>query len=165
MTELSRNSDAGVNRNAKRSPDFELASSRSNWGRSNPGNPNVEKLSSSDRPLLSTTLETIRSDLDRQLLYTPEFVIRYFPAIATRGFVTLSDVEGMNRTQADAMAFSLGRSLRCFAREEERQRVRRIVCPPVNQRALPASKNLTKALSYVSALRNLCDAYGLETVL
>jgi len=119
----------------------------------------------SRRPLRSSSLETIRSDLERQLLYSPEFVARYFPVIASRGVVSSGDVEGMSTTQADAMAFSLGRSIRCFAREEERQRLRRVAFPPLARGAPPPSKNTTKALAYVAALRDLCEAYRLEVLL
>ena len=117
------------------------------------------------RSLSSSTLEAIRSDLDRQLLYSPEFVARYFPEVAARGSVTLSDVERMNRHQADAMAFSLGRSLRCFAREEERQRVRRALCPPLSAGTPRPGKNTAKAVVYVAALRNLCETYHIEALL
>jgi len=72
--------------------------------------------------LLPSTVEVIRGELKRQLPFRGEFVDRYFPAVRKRGSVEYIDIEIMTRPQAEALAFSLDRSIRHF---EKTARVRR----------------------------------------
>ena len=116
--------------------------------------------------LRESTIEVIRADLQRQSIYSPGFVERYFPDVALRGRAEASDVVRMSRAQADAVSYSLARSIRTFYRGAEH-------AGEAPGEAAPQGDGMTesavgrfhvKSLRYAAALRDVCAAYGLESV-
>ena len=110
--------------------------------------------------LLPSTIEIIRSELKRQMTFQGEFIDQFFPTVRARGSVEYLDVENMSLGQAEAMSFSLARSVRHFERDARKRR-------GVSERAAPISEEgladyyEIKARQYAGALRDLCRAYGL----
>jgi len=116
--------------------------------------------------LQPATVEVLRVDLERLRAYSPGFVERYFPSIVIRGRVDSSDIVAMSRAQADAIAFSLARSIRAFSLSAEQE--------SANSRDVPskgavlaggACHFLAKSQRYAAALRDLASVFGVGCVL
>ena len=116
--------------------------------------------------LRESTIEVIRADLERQSIYSPGFVERYFPNVALRGRAEASDVVRMSRAQADAVSYSLARSIRTFYRGAEQAGFPRgeVDSREDGMTESTVSRFHVKSLRYAAALRDVCAAYGLESV-
>ena len=112
--------------------------------------------------LLHDTEEVLRADLRRQVLHSPGFVQRYFPTMMAESRVAAFDFSTLTRDQADALAFSLTRSVRVFldkAREARTGVTSSADSPEISWDV--ADRYEERARQYRSALRDLCSAFGL----
>jgi len=67
-----------------------------------------ETMKDEDEAQLPTeTVETILSLMGQQLKHKPQWVERYFPEVANRGYATYEDVDGLNQRQAEALRWLL----------------------------------------------------------
>jgi hypothetical protein len=112
------------------------------------------------------TTSTLKRALQFYLEYEPEFIATFFPRIAERNHVTMTDVADLTPRQADALRPLLADSVRYFRRTEEKQAAR--ASPPPGGTArppAPSSETLRKAQWWADALGELCESFGLSNPL
>jgi hypothetical protein len=106
------------------------------------------------------TTGTLKHALQYYLEYEREFVALYFPRIAERNYVTLTDVTQLSERQAEALRPLLADSVRYFRRREGHR------TPPSSDRphAAPSTnpEAARKAELWAAALRELCASFELE---
>jgi hypothetical protein len=117
------------------------------------------------RPLRPSSTEAIKEDLERQRAFSPQFVDRHFPEILARGSIEYRDIDEMTLDQADAMSFSLAKSIRSFMKDAGRARARGVGFLKDQTNGDDAEQYDIKAKQYSAALKDLCDAYGLDPLL
>jgi hypothetical protein len=98
------------------------------------------------RRLRPSTVEAIKED----------------PKMAPRGF-EYSDIDEMTVDQADAMSYSLAKSIRSFKKDAGRARARGVGFLKDETNGDDAEQYEIKARLYTAALKDLCGAFGLET--
>jgi hypothetical protein len=108
------------------------------------------------------TTGTLKRALQYYLEYEREFVSLYFPRIAERNYVTLSDISDMSDHQADALRPLLADSVRYLRRKEEKGEAR----APPSPDGLHAPSSATaevarKAQLWAAALQELCARFQL----
>lgn len=118
--------------------------------------------SSPGRKLRPSTVEAIREDLERQRAFSAQFLERYFPRIANRGSVEYEDIDEMTLDQADAMSYSLAKSIRSFKKDAGRARARGVALLKDESNGDDADQYEIKGRQYAAALRDLCAVFGLD---
>jgi hypothetical protein len=115
--------------------------------------------------LRASTVEALKEDLERQKAFGAQFLERYFPEITARGSVDYSDIDHLTPHQADAMAYSLARSIRQFKKDAGRQRARGVTLLKEENGEDEGEQYEIKARQYAAAVRDLCTVFGLEAPL
>jgi hypothetical protein len=114
------------------------------------------------KKLRPSSVEAIREDLERQRAFSVQFIERYFPKIATRGSVEYSDIDDMTIDQADAMSYSLAKSIRSFKKDAGRARARGVGFLKDEGNGDDSDQYEIKGRQYAAALRDLCAVFGLD---
>jgi len=109
------------------------------------------------------TTGTLKRALQYYLEYEHEFVALFFPRIAERNYVTLTDVADLTPRQADALRPLLADSVRYFRRKEEKEPARPSPSSLGTASAAdPATDLARKAQLWADALRELCASFELR---
>lgn len=112
------------------------------------------------------TTGTLKRALQYYLEYEREFVALYFPRIAEREYVTLTDVSELTAHQADALRPLLADSVRYFRRKEEKEEHRTPPSPDGVPTAPAVSQDVArKTQLWAAALEELCALFELENPL
>lgn len=131
-------------------------------GRSKEPSDERAKPSRNGRDLRPSTAEALKEDLERQRQFSAQFIERYFPKIADRGSVDYSEIDEMTYAQADAMVYSLAKSIRSFKKDAGRARARGVGFLKDETNGDDADQYEIKAKQYSAALRDLCTVFGIE---
>lgn len=115
--------------------------------------------------LRASTVEALKEDLERQKAFGAQFLERYFPEIVSRGSIDYSDIDRMTPRQADAMVYSLARSIRQFKKDAGRQRARGVALLKEENGEDEGEQYEIKARQYAAAVRDLCAVFGIEAPL
>ena len=115
--------------------------------------------------LKPSTSEVAKEDLGRQLAFQAPFVPRHFPEVAQRGRVEYRDIDYMTKEQADAMVYSLAKSVRSFKKGGHQRAVPGLGLLEPEEAEDKTDRYEIKAKQYVAALRDLCQVFGLESPL
>ena len=91
-----------------------------------------------------------------------EFVDQYFPEIGRRGYVEYVDVEEMTRSQAEAIRYSLSRSIRHFERKVRKGSSGKTGVERASTEEFISSEAV-KAAQYRAALEDVCSTFDLES--
>jgi hypothetical protein len=117
------------------------------------------------RPCRPSTIEALKEDLERQRAFSPQFIERHFRDAAARGSIEYKDIDELTLDQADAMSYSLAKSIRSFKKDAGRARARGVGFLKDQSNDSEGEQFEIKAKQYAAALKDLCDAYGLDAPL
>jgi hypothetical protein len=106
---------------------------------------------------------TLKHALQYYLEFEPEFAWSSFPEVVQRGYVSSSDIERITEAQAQSLVPMLADSVRYFTRRDKKERAKDPATIDGDSGDLGcASEFAYKAQLWSDALRNLCDAFGLD---